>query len=139
MKPILLVDDNDRYAEMLDRYFRNLGYTPERAFNGKDAFGMFQSKPPSYYKVIVTDITMETQLAGLTFLWDIRKLGFTGTVVVASTGFDVPLVMPFSRAVLGNWGVHYLVPKAPMKKENRIEFYPISLFSSIQKEFKEVQ
>jgi len=60
-------------------------------------------------------------------------------VVVASTGFDVPLVMPFSRMVLANWGVHYLVPKAPMKKEKRIEFYPISLFAAIQKEFAEVQ
>lgn len=139
MKPVLLVDDNDRYAEMLDEYFRARGYTPERAFNGKDGLAMFQSKPADYYKAIVTDITMESQLAGLSMLWEVKKLGYRGTVVVASTGFDFPGAMPFCRMLLTSWGVHYLVPKAPMKQEKRIEFYPVSLFSSIQKEFSEVQ
>jgi CheY-like chemotaxis protein len=139
LKPVLLVDDNDRYAEMLDKYFRDRGYTPERAFNGKDALGMFKGKPADYYRAIVTDITMESQLAGLSFLWEIKKLGFHGTIVVASTGFDFPLAMPLSRMVLTGWGVHYLVPKAPMKRAGIIEFYPVSLFSSTLKEFQEVQ
>lgn len=137
MKRLLIVDDNNRYAEILKEFFAAKGYMTERAVTGEEGLRCVAEKDLGYYSVIVTDITMESQLAGVTMLGRIHKLGYKGTVVVASTGFDVPLVTPFSRLFLRQYGVHYLIPKTTVLKKD-ILFYPMPLGSQPVREFTEV-
>ncbi len=125
MKRLLLVDDNDRYAAILSEYFGALGYGIDRAVDAAGGLRLFREHPRTHYAVIVTDITMESQLAGITMLGRMHKEGYPGTVVVASTGFDVRGVIPLSRLILGRYGVDYLVRKTTVLARN-LEFWPMS-------------
>ncbi|MBX7057951.1 MAG: response regulator [Leptospirales bacterium] len=136
MKRLLLVDDNDKYARLLTEYFEPLGYRCERAVDAASGWQMLQSQGPEAYQVLVTDITMESQLAGVYMLRRFQKAGFRGTVVVASTGFDAPGGMPLSRLVLRFCGVHFLIPKTTVLASAPL-FYPIAFFSSPLRNFVE--
>ena len=137
MKELLLVDDNDKYAAILDEYFAERGYRSTRAVDAAEGLAKFDEHAPDFFKAIVTDITMETQLAGIFMLGKIHRRGYPGTVVVASTGFDVPLVVPLSRACLRPYGVHFLIPKTTVLSRN-IAFYPMSFFAPPLYEFTEI-
>lgn len=137
MKKLLIVDDNMKYAKILDKYFQGLGYQVELALTGEEGLKCVLEKGVEYFQVIVADITMESQLAGLFMLSRMRRRGYRGTVVLASTGFDVPGVISFSRLFLRGFGINYLVPKTTILKEELI-YYPFSLFSPATKNFVEV-
>ena len=137
MKNLLLVDDNDKYAKILDEHFAPLGYKSTRAVDAADGLAKFDAEAGDHYDVIVTDITMESQLAGIFMLGKIKQRGYGGTVVVASTGFDVPLVVPLSRACLRGYGVHYLIPKTTVLSR-KIAFYPMAFFAPPVYEFSEI-
>jgi len=136
-KHLLVVDDNNKYAELLGSHFSALGYEIDRALTGEQGLSMVVEKGVDYYSVIVTDITMESQLAGVSMLGKIKKLNYPGTIVVASTGFDVFLGVPFSRLFLSGYGVHYLIPKTTVLKQD-IDFLPIAFFSPPTKKFEEI-
>lgn len=137
MKQLLLVDDNAKYSRLLREYFQPLGYSIDEAVTAAEGLNTFLSHSEDHYSVIVTDITMESQLAGLFMLYKIRKKGFHGTVVVASTGFDFLGVVNISRLILRICGVHFLVRKTTVIKKEP-EFWPMSLFSPPQKKFQEI-
>lgn len=136
MKPLLLVDDNDRYAAILNEYFANLGYSIERAVDGQEGFQFFQDKGKDYYPVIVTDITMESQMAGIHMLRKIHNAGYNGTVVVASTGFDFPGATTLTRLLLSGIGIDFLIPKTSVLKKDPI-FYSMKLFDFAPQKFVE--
>ncbi len=136
MKRLLLVDDNDRYAALLTDFFQPLGFQIERAVDAADGWQKFSAQAPDHYQVLVTDITMESQLAGVYLLRRFRRARYPGTVVVASTGFDQPGGMPLSRLVLRFCGVHYLVPKTTVLAKKPL-FYPIAFFSAPSGNFVE--
>lgn len=137
-KRLLLVDDNDKYARILTEYFGNMGFTIDRAITAAQGLEKVRTGGIETYNTIVTDITMESQLAGIFMLMKIRKLGFTGVVVVASTGFDFPSVISLSRLLLKAVGVHYLVRKTTVLK-NAPEFWPITFFSDPLKQFPQMR
>lgn len=137
MPRLLIVDDNDKYARLLDEYFSKLGYTTDRALTGREGLAHFNNHPADYYSVIVTDITMETQTAGLWMLKKIHRAGYTGTVVVASTGYDVPLAKGLTRLFFRNHGIHYLVPKTSVIA-GELVFFSMKFFSGPISSFQEV-
>ncbi|MCR9144148.1 MAG: response regulator [bacterium] len=136
-KNLLIVDDNDKYARLLEEHFAPMGYTCVRAVTGLDGDEKLAAHPPLHFDVIVTDITMESQAAGIFMLGRIKPSQFNGTLVVASTGFDVFGVMPLSRLFFRRYGVHYLVPKTTVIKEEPL-FYPMALFSKPTRNFVEL-
>lgn len=136
MKPLLLVDDNDRYATILTDYFGGLGYSIERARDGTQGYDMFRAHGPDHYAVIVTDITMETQTAGIAMLKKMHRDGFRGTVVVASTGFDVFGATTLTRIFLSGIGIDYLVPKTTVLKQDLL-FLGMKLFDNSPQKFIE--
>jgi CheY-like chemotaxis protein len=136
MKRLLLVDDNDRYAKILDEYFQGLGYTSERAYDGKEGYRLFQERGKDYYAVIVTDITMETQMAGIHMLKRMHKDGYRGTVVVASTGFDFPGATTLTRILFSGIGIDYLIPKTSVLRKDPI-FLGMKLFDRGPQKFIE--
>ena len=137
MKHLLLVDDNDRYASILTDYFSPLGYSIDRAEDAARGLALYSEHGPEYYAVIVTDITMETQLAGIFMLGKIHALGYPGTVVVASTGFDVHGVIWLSRLLLRRYGVHFLVRKTTVLTR-KLEFWPMTFGTLPSETFAEV-
>lgn len=130
-KRLLLVDDNDKYAKILADYFSSIGYQVDRAHFGNEALEMIKNKGVNYYSLILTDITMETQLAGLKFLKHARKLGFKGKIIIASTGFNYNVSLMLAPVFLMNLGVDYLIPKTSVLNHN-IEFYSCKLFPKKQ-------
>ncbi len=121
---LLIVDDNEYYSDALKVYFEKMRYLVDIAPSAKEAHMLLQKKGWVYYDIILTDITMESQLAGLFMLRKIFKNDFQGTIIVASTGFDFPGMITLSRLVLGIIGVNYIVPKKSITRGKPI-FYPI--------------
>lgn len=121
---VLIVDDNDKYAKALENYFQNLKIPTDRAKNAKEGYQMFQQKN---YSAIITDVTMETQTSGLWLARRIHKEGYTGKIIIASTGFDVWGVLGLGRYFLP-WfaGVSWMIPKVPLQ-QGRVEFHPTYL------------
>lgn len=125
MKRVLIVDDNDRYANNLKSYFDSKNIPSDRAVDAKEGFVLFSKNPN--YDMIVSDVTMETQTSGLWMMRQIYKSGYKGVLVIASTGFDVFGVMPFSSRFLP-WfcGLHWMIPKVPLK-QGTVEWVPTAL------------
>ncbi len=137
MKQLLLVDDRNKYSKIITSFFTKRGYLVDRAVSAREGIRLLGERGLDYYCVVVTDITMEHQLAGLTVILYLHRKRFSGTVVMASTGFDVFFGMFFSKLFMGIFGVHYLVPKTTVLKHD-FDFYPARLGSQPQKEFTEV-
>ena len=136
MKALLLVDDNDRYAAIMKQYFEEHGYTVDRAETAAEGLEMFRARDPAHYPIVVTDVTMESQLAGISMLRKMRRQGYPGTIMIASTGFDVFGVIGLTRLLLRGLRIAYLIPKTTILARD-FAFYPMSFFSPARRNFVE--
>lgn len=136
-KQLLLVDDRAKFSNLISDFFRGCGYTVDRAVSARQGIGMLKDKGLDHYRVVVTDITMERQWAGLEVIYFLFKKKYAGTVVMASTGFDIYLGMFFSKLFMGIFGVHYLIPKATVLKRDLV-FYRARPGSLPLKKFVEI-
>ncbi|MBN2224377.1 MAG: response regulator [Deltaproteobacteria bacterium] len=136
-KRLLLVDDRAKYSDIISDFFTEYGYLVDRAVSAKQGIGMLKDKGLDHYRVVVTDITMEHQLAGIELIYFLFKKKYAGTVVMASTGFDIYLGMFFSKLFMGIFGVHYLIPKTTVISRD-FAFYPARPGSSPLRKFVEV-
>lgn len=125
-KSVLIVDDNDRYANNLKVWFEQKGFETVRAVDAAQGWEIY-SKDKNRFHTIVTDITMETQTSGLWMIRKIHKDGYQGNKIIATTGFDFPGVMFFSSSILP-WfaGIGWMVPKVPLK-QGTVVFLPTYL------------
>ncbi|MCG6169389.1 response regulator [Leptospira sanjuanensis] len=125
-KSVLIVDDNDRYANNLKVWFEKKGFETVRAIDAAQGWEIY-SKDKNRFHTIVTDITMETQTSGLWMIRRIHKDGYQGNKIIATTGFDFPGVMFFSASILP-WfaGIGWMVPKVPLK-QGTVVFLPTAL------------
>ena len=121
MESVLIVDDNDRYAKSLTDFFIHLNIPTTRAYTAKDGYEKFKLNK---YTTIISDITMETQTSGLFLVRRIYLEGFSGKLIIATTGFDVPGVMWLGKFFLP-WfaGIGWMIPKVPLKK-GEVVFVP---------------
>lgn len=129
MKNLLLVDDNGSYANLLSEYFEKHGFSITWAKSAKEAIEQYNSAEQSKFCCIVTDITMEGQISGLLMLRKIRSLGFQGQMIVASTGFDVPMGKFFTRLFFKSTRIDYLIPKKSVLS-NQFKFFSMEHFSA---------
>lgn len=121
---ILIVDDNDRYANNLKAFFDSRKIETHRAYDAKEGWEKFQKE---IYHTVISDITMESQVSGLFLVRKIYKSGYKGNIIIATTGFDFPGVMFFSKYVLPSFaGVGWMIPKVPLKK-GEVLFFPTQL------------
>lgn len=134
MKRLLIVDDNDKYAALIEEYFSAHGYNADRAYTATEGIEMVKSAGLDHYELIVTDITMEGQLAGVRLISYLHKNKYHGKVIVASTGFDIFPGMLISKLYFGAKGVDFLIPKTTVLKKD-FDFVPPRLFSRAQKMF----
>ncbi len=126
MKRVLLVDDNDRYAAaIIANLEKHREVTVERATTARQGIEMLRSGLDRY-DGLVTDISMEHQISGLSVLIAARRLKFKGLVIVATTGLDTPVAFALNRFLLGFvFGSNYLIPKRPIKRDGTVLWIPV--------------
>ena len=126
---ILIVDDNDRYANNLKAFFDARKIETVRALDAKEGWEKFKKET---FHTVISDITMETQTSGLFLLRKIYKSGFKGNIIIATTGFDAPGVMFVSKFLLPSFGgVGWMVPKVPLKR-GEVVFIPTNLKKGVE-------
>lgn len=125
---LLIVDDNDKYAKLIHEHFTSEGYTCQRVENAAAGIEAVKQHGLDYFTVVVTDITMESQTAGFKLIKYLRKNHFPGTLVVASTGFDVYPGMVLAKMLMGDMGVDFLIPKTTVIKQD-FHFYEPRLYA----------
>lgn len=129
-KYLLLVDDNDKYAKKIIEIFKEK-FNIHRANNGKEGIELLNKNGINFYDLIITDITMESQLAGINFLKKARKMGYIGKIIIASTGFNYSIALNFAPLLLNSLNVDYLIPKKSLL-EKQIQFYRCKFFPKIE-------
>jgi len=123
--PALIIDDNDDYAAMLIALLEPRGFQFTRARNAKEALKILRDKGANFFQLIITDITMGSQTAGLKLIRQIRRQGYRGVLIVASTGFDSPFILQIAKPLMNMLGADILIPKRPLKAE-QLRCYPIT-------------
>lgn len=117
---VLVVDDNDFYAERLMADLASRGATCERAHNAAEGMGLLDADALRY-DAVITDISMETELAGLKVLRHARRIGFRGPVACATTALDARWAFMLNRYILGRlYRADFLIPKRPIVLENQV-------------------
>ncbi|MCC6276262.1 MAG: response regulator [Leptospiraceae bacterium] len=130
MKKILIIDDNDRYAENLEKFFKAYpDVQTVRAKTAKEGFDLFQKDD---YHTIISDITMESQISGFTGIRKIHRAGYNGNLIIATTAFDVRGTLFIGKYFLPCYAkVGWMIPKVPLKK-GEVVFVPTTLKKGIR-------
>ena len=109
--PVLIIDDNRKYTSLLRDRLEKAGCTVEHVLSSRKAIEHLNGDDPNHYQIIITDITMETQVSGILLTRKIRKMGFKGCLVIYSTGFNFRIVLWLSILFFKLFGADGLIPK----------------------------
>lgn len=117
---VLVVDDNDYYAEQLMADLASRGAICERACSASEGIAML-NEDGSRFDAVITDISMETELAGLRVLRHARRIAFAGQVGTATTALDARWAFTLNRFFLGMvYQADYLIPKRPITQKGEV-------------------
>jgi CheY-like chemotaxis protein len=128
LRRVLLVDDNDRYAEAITADLIKRGVEEVvRAVNAKEGIELLRLSGEEFDGV-VSDISMEHQISGLKVLRVARKIHKGSAyhdkplmVACATTGLDTPVGFAINNFLLGKiFRCDYLIPKRPIKRDGKI-------------------
>ena len=79
---ILVVDDDENIADLIELYFEKEGYKVYKVHNGRDAIKVFKEKDP---EIIVLDIMMP-EIDGYEVLREIRKTSQVPIIMLSAKG-----------------------------------------------------
>ena len=109
--PVLIIDDNRKYTALLKERLEKAGCSVEHILSSRQAYELFSGENPNSYQIIITDITMETQVSGIFLTGRIRRMGFKGCLVIYSTGFNFKVVLWLSVLFFKLFRADGLIPK----------------------------
>ena len=89
MPKILIADDNRQITSILEEYAIKNGYTPIIAFDGAEAFDMFEAHNPD---IILLDVMMPIK-DGFEVCRDIRKSSNVPIIMITARGEDFEKIM----------------------------------------------
>ena len=89
MPKILIADDNKQITSILEEYAIKNGYTPIIAFDGAEAFDMFEAHNPD---IILLDVMMPIK-DGFEVCRDIRKSSNVPIIMITARGEDFEKIM----------------------------------------------
>ncbi len=122
IRRVLLVDDNDRYAESLQRDLEERGAVVVRVSSAREGLDALENSAQPF-DAVVSDISMEGQLAGLKVLRRAKKMGSVRLLACATTGLDTRIGFYFNYLVLGLlYRCDYLIPKRPIKQRGHVQW-----------------
>ncbi|MBR5338399.1 MAG: response regulator [Lachnospiraceae bacterium] len=110
---VLVAEDMDINAEILEMILTEEDILSERACNGKEALDMFISKDPGYYDVVLMDIRMP-EMDGLEAAAAIRKsdhpdAGVIPIIALTANAFDEDM----ERSLQAGMNAHLTKPVVP--------------------------
>lgn len=79
---VLLVEDDDHFASMVQRALATFGYTVVRARNGREALGIYD---PRIVSLVLTDVLMPS-MEGIELIMALRKLNPKVKIIAMSGG-----------------------------------------------------
>lgn len=121
---VLVVDDNDFYAAQLTDDLIARGARVVRACNAIDGIALLEARGHEF-DAVISDIAMETELAGLKVLHKARRCGFRGYLASATTGLDTWWGFALNRLILGGlYGCNFLIPKRPIRTAGHVFWIP---------------
>ena len=109
--PALIIDDNRKYTALLQQKLEDTDCTIEHKLSSAAGIGFLTSGDPNRFRIIITDITMETQVSGILLTRRIRRCGFRGCLVIYSTGFNFRIVLWLSKFFFRLLGADGLMAK----------------------------
>ncbi|MGE0434172.1 MAG: hypothetical protein AB7K09_11975 [Planctomycetota bacterium] len=124
---MLLVDDNHYYLRQISGWFRTLGWDIDAVATAAEATVLVQQRGVDYYAAVVSDISMEMELAGIYLCYTLRRVGFRGITLLASTGFDNWFGMFFVRLLTPGNGPQWIAPKAGFRN-GRVTMHRVRRF-----------
>jgi len=110
-KPILLIDDEEKFAKMLHELLEINGYASDYCLNPKDALKLLKQED---YELVITDYKMP-DMDGAEFLTEARKLNPDLPVIMVSGLMNMPELIK-----VANIGVTLALEK-PFKTEELLE------------------
>lgn len=114
---LLLIDDRAPYRRItLAWYHAKQQFHCEVVATATEGLALLAMRGAGYYGMIVSDVSMEYELAGLYAARYWHRLGFDGIGVLSSTGFDNFFGLVAATLWLGgNPSVDWLIPKTSLK------------------------
>ncbi len=100
---------------MLRSRLEDCGCRVKHVLSSRAGIEHLKIKNPNEYQLIITDITMETQLSGIFLVRRIRRMGFRGGLVIYSTGFNTAFMHLISRPFFRALGADGLISKNSLK------------------------
>jgi response regulator of citrate/malate metabolism len=120
-KRVLIIDDNPHYADRIEADILTRGDAEiVKAVSAAEGMAIMDREHETF-DAIVTDMSMESEYAGTRVLRHARKVGFKGTLCVATTALDYWYGLYTTGLVFRYFfGADYLIPKRPINQEEKI-------------------
>lgn len=118
---VLIVDDNDFYAEAIQNDLQTRGSeTFTRAKTAAEGIAIIDEHGQEF-DLVVTDISMESEYAGVKVLAHLKKLQLPGDYAVATTALNYwfgfyPIGAFYKHAM----HVDYMIPKRPIRQDSKV-------------------
>lgn len=125
MRRVLVVDDNDHYARALSAHARGHGAREVvRARSAAEGIALLGPECAGF-DCVITDISMERELAGLAVIAHANRCGYAGVLATATTALDSWYGFAFNRLVFGLlYRTDFMIPKRPIRREDRVLWVP---------------
>lgn len=116
---VLIIDDNRFYASALMEFFQAQGSVCRWQTSAQSGIQMLQEAD---FSCIVTDMSMETETAGMQVLRFCQRQRVSAVKIVATTALNRCWTLPFLAKYYAWHGAHYLLPKAPIRAAGQFLF-----------------
>lgn len=118
---VLIVDDNDFYAAAIQQDLMSRGSEDfTRATSAAQGIALIDEHGQDY-DLVVSDISMESEYAGVRVLNHLKKLQLPGDYAVATTALNYWFgFYPLGAFYKYLMQVNYMIPKRPIRQNNAV-------------------
>lgn len=120
-KRVLIIDDNPHYADRIEAdILKRSDAEIVKAVSAAGGMAIMDAEHDKF-DAIVTDMSMESEYAGMRVLRHARKIGYKGHLCVATTALDYWYGLFTTGLVFRYYfGADYMIPKRPINHEEKV-------------------